>query len=186
MAANGADSDERLLSRMSGGDQDALATFYRRHEAAVFRFVLSRLNDPFEAGDLVIEVMHEAWRSAPRFQGRSAARSWLLGIARHKSLDRVRSQARHKADALEETEEVPDTSTIDALAAAEDAEAVRHCLEGLSQQHREVVHLAFYEDLSYREIAEIADCPEGTVKTRIFHAKRALKACLAQIMGTQS
>lgn len=186
MADNGAETDERLLSRMAGGDEDALATFYRRHESALFRFILSRVNDSFEAADIVIEVMHEAWRSAARYQGRSAVRSWLFGIARHKALDRVRSQARHKADALEETDEVPDTSTIDALAAADDAEAVRHCVEGLSAQHREVVHLAFYQDLSYREIAGIAACPEGTVKTRIFHAKRALKACLGQAMESLS
>ena len=186
MVDNGAETDERLLSRMAGGDEDALATFYRRHESALFRFILTRMNDSFEAGDIVIEVMHEAWRSAARYQGRSAVKSWLFGIARHKALDRVRSQGRHKADTLEETDEVPDTSTIDALAAAEDAEAVRHCLEGLSAQHREVVHLAFYEDLSYQEIAKIAECPEGTVKTRIFHAKRALKACLAQITGSVS
>ncbi len=186
MADLGEETDEGLLARMAQGDEDALATFYRRHEAPLFRFILSRVNDSFEAGDLVIEVMHEAWRSAARFQGRSAVRSWLFGIARHKALDRVRSQSRHRAEPLEEGDEVPDINALDAMASAENADAVRHCMEGLSEQHREVVHLAFYEDLSYSEIAQIADCPEGTVKTRIFHAKKALKACLAAITGGAS
>jgi len=66
------------------------------------------------------------------------------------------------------------------LSAAQDADLIQRCLQRLSATHREVLHLAFFEDLPYQEIASIAQCPEGTVKTRVFHAKLALKNCLAK------
>jgi len=67
------------------------------------------------------------------------------------------------------------------LANAGDAELVRRCIERLSEDHRMVVHLAFYEDMSYTEIAEIAASPVGTIKTRMFHAKQSLKRCLGSM-----
>lgn len=178
------DEDAALLRRIAQGDEDALAGFYWAHQARVYRFALSRLNDPYDAADILNEVMLEVWRTASRFAGRSAPTTWVLGIARHKVLDRLRARGRHPADELDES--IPDRDApapADVVAAAEDARRVRRCLEGLSDAHREVVHLAFYEDLSYAEIATIAGVPEGTVKTRMYHARRALQHCLESATG---
>ena len=61
-------------------------------------------------------------------------------------------------------------------------EHIQHCMEKLSSDHRQVVHLAYFEDLSYREIGELMGSPEGTIKVRMFHAKQALKRCLSRRM----
>lgn len=173
-----------LLQRIADGDQDALGAFYRLFEGRIYRFALSRLNDAFDAADILNEVMFEVWRGAARFEGRSAVSSWVLGIAHHKTIDRLRKRTPELVEevntgAADETTPSP----ADVASAAEDAVLVQRCMEQLSRAHRDVVHLAFFEDLSYREIAVIVECPEGTVKTRMYHAKRALQDCLARSMG---
>ena len=177
------DSPEALLKRIAQGDESAMADFYRGFESTVYRFILSRLNDSFEAADILNEVMLEVWRSAGRFEGRSAVSSWVLGIARYKTIDRLRKRRPEAQEELED--DIVDTDSPDpaeAVAASENSGFVQHCMEKLSAAHREVVHLAFFQDLSYGEIAAIVGCPEGTVKTRMFHAKRALQHCLAGLM----
>jgi len=178
---------EALLRRIAAGEEAAMAELYKNFENPVYRFILSRMNDPFEAADILNEVMLEVWRGAGRFQGRSAVKSWIFGIARHKTLDRLRSRQRNAARAGEEpSEDIADEDAVDpteAIAATQNAEFVQHCLDKMSAAHREVLHLTFFEDLTYGQIAEIAGCPEGTVKTRMFHAKRAMQHCLAKLMG---
>lgn len=176
-----------LLRRIAQGDETAVADFYRLFEARIYRFVLSRLNDPFEAADILNEVMLEVWRGASRFEGRSAVSTWVFGIARNKTVDRLRSRNPGKMVELEpDIAEDEGPGPAEVLLAAENAENVRYCVKQLSEAHREVVHLAFFEDLNYREIANIVGCPEGTVKTRMFHAKKALKRCLSAILGMKS
>ena len=178
---------EALLRRIAAGEETAMAEFYGAFESPIYRFILSRMNDPFEAADILNEVMLEVWRGAGRFQGRSTVKSWIFGIARHKTIDRLRSRQRNAARAGEEpSEDIADENAVDpaeAIAATQHAEFVRHCLDKMSAAHREVLHLTFFEDLTYGQIAGIAGCPEGTVKTRMFHAKRAMQHCLAKLMG---
>jgi len=105
---------------------------------------------------------------------------WIFSIARNKSIDKNRKGSRLSyTDEMPETE-TEDTSPIDALEASQDAVLLKSCIAELSETHRRMIHLAFYEDLSYREIAEIEGCPVGTVKTRILHAKKLLMRSLAQ------
>ncbi|WP_299622662.1 sigma-70 family RNA polymerase sigma factor [Pelagibius sp.] len=175
-----AQEDRELLHRMAEGDQSALDAFYRLYEGRVFRFIRSKVNDSFEAADVLNEVMFEVWRSAGRFEGRSAVSTWVLGIAHHKAIDRIRR--RKPAESVELDPEIAEDDSpnpAETLSAAQNAEQVRHCVDQLSEAHRSVVHLAFFEDLPYGEIASIVGCPEGTVKTRMFHAKKALMKCLA-------
>ena len=170
--------DATLLRRIASGDRDALAAFYRRHERGLYRFILSRLNDPAEASDLLHDVFLEVWRVADRFEGRSKVTTWLFGIAWRRAVDRHRARAR-----LAPSDDLPDAED-DApageacLLAAEESEHVRHCMGTLKPDHRAAIGLAFWEDLSYREIAAVTGAPEGTVKTRVFHAKRLLLHCL--------
>ena len=140
---------------------------------------MSRLGNTADAADILNEVMLEVWRHANRFEGRSRPLTWVLGIAHHKAIDQLRRRKEPHVDVDEV--DIPDDvpTAADALAGLEDAERVRQCVEKLSAAHRLVVHLAFYDDLSYPEIAVLADCPVGTVKTRMFHARQLLKRCLA-------
>ena len=169
-----------LLRRMAAGSEAALREFYQAFHGRVYAFAVRRLRNPADAADVLNEVMLEAWRSAARFEGRSRALTWLLGIAHHKIVDHLRRQKSHLLEELDpEMTDADDPTAFEMLAGAQDAALLRRCLEGLSDAHRLIVHLAFFEDLAYEEIAKIADCPLGTIKTRMFHARRLLKRCLS-------
>jgi RNA polymerase sigma-70 factor (ECF subfamily) len=171
--------DEDLLARIAQGDMTAMKTLYERHVGVVERFVRTKLRDHFEVGDVVHNTMLDVWRSAGRFQGRSSVRSWILSIARNKTVDYIRKAARTELSAPDET--VPDDSAdpVAVIAAAQDAERVRNCVAKLGEQHRAAVQLAFFDDMTYAEIAIAENVPEGTIKTRIFHAKKLLMRCLS-------
>jgi RNA polymerase sigma-70 factor (ECF subfamily) len=176
-----------LLQQIAEGQQSALETFYQLYESRVYRYALSRLNDSFEAADTLNEVMMEVWKYAQRFEGRSKVSTWLLGITHHKVYDRLRKRKKSNLeddidDFSNQLIDESDTHMEQVIAGAEDANMIQNCMNKLSSSHREVIHLAFYEDMQYQEIAEVSSCPEGTVKTRVFHAKQALKKCLAKLM----
>ncbi|MEM7743304.1 MAG: sigma-70 family RNA polymerase sigma factor [Pseudomonadota bacterium] len=172
--------DARLVARVAQGDMIAMKTLYQRHSEAVLRFVRSRLRDQFEASDVVHNTMLDVWRGAGRFEGRSSVRSWILSIARYKTVDHVRKQSR--VELGEADEEIPDDSPNPeaVLAVAQDAARVRACVEELPAHQRSAVHLAFFEEMTYGEIAAVSDVPEGTIKTRIYHAKKLLMRCLSR------
>jgi RNA polymerase sigma-70 factor (ECF subfamily) len=171
-----------LLKHMAAGSETALREFYQLFHTRVYAFALRRLNNPSDAADVLNEVMLEAWRSSARFEGRSQALTWLLGIAHHKVIDclrRNKRQLHEEVDPEWADENCP--TTIDMLVGIQDAQQVRKCIDGLSDAHHLVVHLAFFEDLGYEEIAKIVECPVGTVKSRMFHARESLKRCLSRL-----
>jgi RNA polymerase sigma-70 factor (ECF subfamily) len=176
------DPQVQLITRIGQGDKLALAELYRALEKPIFRFIQSRLNDPFESADILHDVFIEVWRSASRFEGRSKVQTWIFGIAYRKVIDQHRRRGRvHVTDDIPETiDDSADTESC--MIAGQEAENVRHCLETLGEEHRSAITLAFYQDMAYREIAEVTGVPEGTVKTRIFHAKKLLMHCLSGLM----
>lgn len=148
-------------------------------EQPVYRFALSRLRDPHAAAEVLTETMIDVWRNADRFEERSRASTWIFGIARYKVLDVLRARQKHAYEDIDP--DIPDEDAPAAcewIAAMEDTEALRHCLNDLSGAQREVVHFAFFQDMHYDDIAVITQCPAGTVKSRMFHARRALRRCL--------
>jgi len=167
------------VARIAAGSEEAMTELYARHGRRIYAFALSRLRDPVAASDVVSETLVEAWRGAGRFAGRSRVTTWLLGIARHKLLDELRRRAARAHEELDES--LPDPHGADPGDALDGAGArarLQRCLERLGAAHREAVHLAFFEDLSCGEIADVAGIPVGTVKTRLFHARRWLRRCV--------
>lgn len=171
---------EALLARIARGDRRALERLYRDHHGRIHAFILQRVGEPALAAEVLNDVMLALWRQAAQFQGRSKAMTWILGIAHHKAMDALRRRGRdaHLTDLDDAPEPSDEADVAAALAALDDGELLRFCLGKLSEAHRAVVHLTFFEDLAYPEIAEILACPVGTVKTRMMHAKRALRRCL--------
>jgi len=169
----------QLLNNMASGDKAAFGDFYRQLEKPVFRFIASKLNDPVEANDILHEVFMDVWRSAAKFEGRSKVRTWVFGIAYRKTMDHFRKYSRVKlTDEMPDlTDDRPDATAC--LAASQEAAHLRFCLDELKPDHRSVVELAFYEDMTYGQIAEVVGTPEGTIKTRVFHAKKLLLRCLS-------
>lgn len=172
----------RLLERIAGQDETAMAAFYKLFGRQVYAFALRQLSRPDEAEEAVIETMMEVWNAAGRFAGQSQVRTWLFGIARHRALDKLRRRGRNEWVDIDEMAETladeADESAFERLAREQRAEHVAHCLERLSPEHRECLHLVFFEELRLAEVAEIQQIPENTVKTRVFHAKKNMRRCL--------
>jgi RNA polymerase sigma-70 factor (ECF subfamily) len=167
-----------LLTQIVAKDKAAFKQFYQALERPLFRFIKVKLNDPFQSSDILHDVFMEVWTKAERFQGRSTVKSWVFGIAYNKVMDVYRKSSR-----LIVTDEFPDVEDEgptgeSCVIAAQEAAHVTACLQGLKPQHREAIQLAFYEDMSYRDIGATLATPEGTIKTRIFHAKQLLLRCL--------
>jgi RNA polymerase sigma-70 factor (ECF subfamily) len=167
-----------LLTQIIAKDKEAFQQFYQALERPLYRFIKLKLNDPFHSSDILHDVFMEVWTKAERFQGRSTVKSWLFGIAYNKIMDVFRKSSR-----MVVTGEFPDVEDDgptgeSCVMASQEAAHVTACLGTLKPQHREAIELAFYEDMSYREIGAALATPEGTIKTRIFHAKQLLLRCL--------
>jgi RNA polymerase sigma-70 factor (ECF subfamily) len=170
-----ATSDEVLIGRIASGDRLAMQVLFARHHLRVYRFVLRLVRDESVAEDLISEVFLDVWRQADRFEGRSAASTWLLAIARFKALSALRRKPDEAlddetAEAIEDPEDDPEA----ALAKKDKSAVIRKCLAGLSAEHREIVDLVYYHEKSVEEVAIIVGIPEATVKTRMFYARKKL------------
>ena len=165
-----------------------MAEFYRAFAPQVHAFAMRQLGNAAEADDVVVDTMYEVWSTAKRFAGQSLVRTWLFGIARHRLLDRLRKRRPLESVDVDELAEVlpgDDEGGYDVLARRQRAAHVAHCLETLSDEQRQCMHLVFYEDLPLAEVAQIQGCPENTVKTRLFHARRKMKRCLERRLGRE-
>lgn len=173
-------ADAFLLSQVAAGDMAAMKALYMAHADAVTRFVRARVRDEAETADIVHDTMMSVWRGAAAFEGRASVRSWMLTMARNKAVDHIRKQARVTLAPADE--EVPDGDPDPeaALGAAEDAARLRTCVEALPERQRAAVHLAYFEDMTCAEIAQVESVPEGTIKSRLHHAKRLLLRCLTR------
>lgn len=170
--------DSDLIRDVASGDKRAMRALYLRYNNAIYAFAVSRCGNEELASDCVHDTMLDVWRTADRFAGKSSVKTWLFSIARNKLVDAIRR--RGKVSYVEKVPEVEDSAPnpeAAAIAAAEKAQ-LHACLQKLSETHLSAVRLAFLEDMTYPEIAEVEAVPLGTIKTRIFHAKQALMRCL--------
>jgi len=174
-AAGEPSSDEMLIARIAGGDRLAMQTLFARYRTPVYRWLLRLVGNETVAEDLLSDVFLDVWRQAGRFQARSAVSTWLLAIARFKALSARRSR---KDTELDETIEatVPDSADNPevVLQKKNRDQFVRTALTTLSLEHREIIDLVYYHDKSVDECAQILGVPSGTVKTRMFYARKKL------------
>ncbi len=175
-----AENDLDLIRAVVAGDQQAFVQFYESYRPKIARFV-SRLTwrtDVVE--ETVNDTMVAVWQGAGGFRGGSRVSTWVMGIAYRTTLKRLRHVARRPEEELTDraTPPVATERPDAALARAQGNAKIRVALDKLSPEHRAVIELTFYDDCSYQEIAAIVGCPENTVKTRMFHARRRLKRLL--------
>lgn len=173
--------DKVLLHAISKGDKDAMKVLYERHSTSTRRFLLLKMRDSTEVEDVVHNTMIAVFDNAGKFEGRSSVRAWIFSIARNKATDHIRKTARMDLVAPDETvpDDTPDVVAL--IVAAKNAQLLRDCLDKLPDHQRTAVYLAFFEELPYREIAEIEQVPKGTIKTRIHHAKKSLMWYLTRL-----
>ena len=168
-------TDEDLIGGIGAGDKLAMQVLFARHHVRIYRFALRLVRNEATAEDIVSEVFLDVWRQAGRFEGRSAVSTWLLSITRFKALSLLRRRREGELDeaSMEALEDSSDDPGI-ALQKKDKGTVLRRCLEALSAEHREIVDLVYYHEKSVQEVAEIVGIPEGTVKTRMFHARKKL------------
>ena len=172
-------NDTDLLRRIATGEQSAVRTLYARHHLRIFRFIMRRTGNEASSEELTNEVFLEVWRHAGKFEGRSAASTWMLSIAHNKAVSflRKRSEAQLDEGVAEAIADDADTPEV-ASSKRGKSEQIRACLEKLSPDHREIIDLVYYHEKSISEVAEIVGIPEGTVKTRMFNARKNLGLAL--------
>jgi RNA polymerase sigma-70 factor, ECF subfamily len=169
------------LERIAAGDQAALREMYQAYAGRIYTFAFGSLRDPDEAHEVVVDTMYQVWRHADRFRGDSKASTWILGIARNVMLTKLRSRGpvhEELSDELPEDRPGPD----EPVQRRQELEAILACAGALSEEQRECLHLVYFEEMELAEVAEIQGVPENTVKTRLFHARRKIKPCLADLL----
>lgn len=187
MTTRNTDPDEQriraLLVAVERGDEPAMQQLYGSFNRRVFAFALNRLNDRAEAEEVTIDTLLEVWKNPQRFRGESRFSTWLLGIAHHKVVDRLRSRRNDHvpvdahAELIEDQALRPDQM----VEAADQRRMLTDCMDKLPDEQRECLYLVLLEGLSLDEVARIQSCPENTVKTRLFHARQKMKSCLGRL-----
>lgn len=171
-------SDEALLARVASADREAFSRLFMKYAGRVKSYLIG-LGAPMAAAeDLAQEAMVSVWRRAASYDaGKAKASTWIFVIARNAWIDRLRRERvefayRETADAPVDSDEAPD----DAAARGQTETQIRAALELLSEEQRQVVQLAFFEDRPHAEIAKRLSLPLGTVKSRLRLALGKLRA----------
>jgi len=162
-------TDHELLKRIVDGDEEALATLYRRYYRRLARFVLRITGDFGLVTEVINDVFMVVWEKCSSFRGDASVSTWILGIAYNKALKALR-RVRPWEPLTEDSATSQDTGIMRL--------ELDSSLARLTPEHRAVMELVYFFGYSYREIGEILQCPENTVKTRMYHARRALQSIL--------
>jgi RNA polymerase sigma-70 factor, ECF subfamily len=175
-------SDELLVERIAAGDKLAMQVLFARHRTNIYRWLFRFVGSETVAEDLLSDVFLDVWQQAGRYEGRAAVSTWLLSIARFKAL----SARRRRTDAeLDETIEATVADSADdpeiALQKKGRNELLRQAISKLSPEHREIIDLVYYHEKSVEDAAYILSIPPGTVKTRMFYARKKLAELVQEI-----
>jgi RNA polymerase sigma-70 factor (ECF subfamily) len=174
-AAGETSSDEMLIARIAGGDRLAMQTLFARHRTAVYRWLLRFVGNEATAEDLLSDVFLDVWRQADRFQARSSVSTWLLAIARFKALSARRTRKDAELDETVEATVADPADNPEVVLEKKNRDAlVRKALNNLTPEHKEIIDLVYYHEKSVDECAQILGVPSGTVKTRMFYARKKL------------
>jgi len=175
--------DYRLIELCRVGDSAAIENFVRTYQQDIYRLALSILDDVGEAEDAAQEALLSALRSLDSFHGDSSLRTWLYSITVNACRNRLQRRKTHErlTRILGEILRVRSTPSVEEDAIRQEAnEALWHLIHGMHEKHRIPVVLRYYHDLSISEIAHILQIPEGTVHSRLNHARRQLQAVLKE------
>ena len=173
--------DELVVVRCQLGERDAFDALITRWHPALLRYAMRLTGDADIAGDVVQDVWLRVVRGLPRLRDAGKFRAWLFGIARRVLMDRLR--LRYSTPAFEDVD-LMEIAEIDAEDdRAEDLSLLQAELDRLPMLERDVLVLFYLKELSLIDIAEIAAIPVGTVKSRLFRARRMLKT---QLIGKGS
>ena len=172
------------LGRISAGDPAALQTVYRLTSAKLFGICLRILGERSEAEDALQEIYVTVWRKAADFDAsRGSPMTWLIAIARNRSIDRLRASRRSRnMDPIDAATKIADylPGADSALEGMQEQARLHRCLDGLASYERAALSGAFFDGNTYDDLATRMNVPLGTMKSWIRRALIKLKACLEQ------
>ena len=196
---NAADADALLIDRVKNGDVKAFEMLVVKYQRRIERLIGRMVRDVDLVPDIAQETFIRAYRAIPQFRGESAFYTWLYRIAVNtakKALVDLKRDPLISENALSGREDDDETSRVEneltdgetpeaVLATKEIAATVNGAIEALSEDLRQAITLREIEGLSYEEIAEVMNCPIGTVRSRIFRAREAIAERLRPLLGTR-
>ncbi|MBS1211937.1 MAG: hypothetical protein H6R26_553 [Proteobacteria bacterium] len=188
MSTNPSDeiSDTDLIRRICTSDQVAFEVLYKRYYQRLFRFSyrVTRRLDLIE--EVINDVMFVVWNKASTFNYEAKVSTWILGIAYKKCLKSVSDKIQSEHVSLDEFEELMPAVNDKALRHVELDDWLEVALSRLSPEHRAVLELTYHHGFHYAEIAELLGCPENTVKTRVFHARKKIQSLMADLVDSDN
>lgn len=186
--------DQALVERAQKGDKRAFELLVIKYRRKVERLLSRMVRDAAEVEDITQEAFIKAYRALPQFRGESAFYTWLYRIAVNTAKNYLVARKRQPvssdvqaedAENYEEGDLLRDVATPDAeLQSKQIAQAVNAAVDALPEELRNAITLREIEGLSYEEIAQMMDCPIGTVRSRIFRAREAIAERIRPLLGT--
>lgn len=188
--------DQQLVERVQLGDKRAFDLLVIKYQRRLARLLSRFVRDPAEVEDIAQETFIKAYRALPSFRGDSAFYTWLYRIGVNTAKNFLVSQGRKQSitvtgfdtedsENFEGANQLRDEDTPESeLMGKQVAQTVNQALEALPEELRTAITLREIEGLSYEEIADIMNCPIGTVRSRIFRAREAVANKLRPLLGT--
>jgi RNA polymerase sigma factor (sigma-70 family) len=180
--------DARLLARIAAGDRQAFERLYHLYFGRLTRFLHRSTRSLPLVEEIVNDTMLVVWKKAPSWDASCKVSTWIFAIAWRRARKAL-SGMHHGAESEEEAEPDlleagPDSQPDRRFALLRQHEAVDAALNALPAAQRAVVQLTYFHDMGYADIADVLGCPQNTVKTRMFHARRRLAALLGDRQET--
>jgi RNA polymerase sigma-70 factor, ECF subfamily len=195
VALSDRDIDQQLVRRAQRGDKRAFELLVTKYQRKLARLLGRLIKDPAEVEDVTQEAFIKAYRALPAFRGDSAFYTWLYRIGINTAKNYLVASGRRAptstaidsedAEGYDEGEQLRDVDTPEnELISKQIAQTVNESMEALPEELRTAITLREIEGLSYEEIAQIMNCPIGTVRSRIFRAREAIAEKLRPQLGT--
>jgi RNA polymerase sigma-70 factor (ECF subfamily) len=172
------DPDHELALRFRDGDRAAFDLLVRRHQKGMWRLVRRYVKSDADAADVTQLAFVRAFRGLAAFRGTATVRSWLYRIAINCALSWLRDHRREQPTEIAEDALIASNPALAQLSAGDDRAQLRRAIAELPPKQKLVLELRVFDDLSFREVAELADCSENTAKVNFHYAVKRLRDIL--------
>ena len=171
------------LQKIGTGDKRATTALYRNYFGYVYAYVRHLMAEDAGTEEVTQDVFASVFAKPEGFAGEAKFTTWLCSIAKFKTADWWRKNGRRLALEDADDEELlsqadPHGDFTEDIVMAQDQEAMRFCIDRLKPMHREVIFQVYFEEQGVASVANLLDCPVGTVQTRLFYARKLLRTCI--------
>jgi RNA polymerase sigma-70 factor (ECF subfamily) len=173
-----ADPDRELVDRFQAGERAAFDALVRRHQKGMWRLILRYVKRDADAADVTQLAFVRAFRGLASFRGTATVRSWLYRIAINCALSWLRDHRREQPSELTDDAATVNNLAPEAISAGDDRAWLRQAIDQLPPKQKLVLELRVFDDLSFKEVAELAECSENTAKVNFHYAVKRLREIL--------